>query len=179
MHSFEPVAVEPVVDGGMASTSSSFSTSTSRSHSRSHPRTPRRDRRGRGLRGPLLPAGLPGARTRQEQFAEHVEAAASRLAEVCGPSVDRASFRATMVPDDLEYRLDQFRVWGAELADDPTGSVRRGPDGTAIITIHRRPIEARCPSPSMLPDLVYSSVVEQWASLTGMAPEAVDPDYHW
>ena len=142
-------------------------------------RSPRRDRRGRGLRGPLLPEGLPGAHTRNEAFAGYLAAAVSRLAEVCGPAVEQARFRATMVPEDLENRLELVRAWGADLVDDPTGSTRRDAQGTAVITIHRRPIEARCPIPSMLPDLVYGAVVEQWAELTGLTPEAVDPDYHW
>ena len=72
-----------------------------------------------------------------------------------------------------------MRVWGAELVEDPTGTTRRDPDGTVVITIHRRPIEARCPAPSLLADLVYGAVVEQWAALTGVAPESVDPDFHW
>ena len=57
-----------------------------------------------------------------------------------------------------------MRVWGAELVEDPTGTTRREADGTVVITIHRRPIEARCPAPSLLADLVYGAVVEQWAA---------------
>ncbi|GAA4759833.1 hypothetical protein GCM10025784_03400 [Citricoccus nitrophenolicus] len=150
-----------------------------RSPQRPSARSPRRDRRGRGLRGPLLPAGLPGAHTRDEAFSGYLTAAVTRLAEVCGPAVEQARFRMTMVPEDLEHRLELVRVWGAGLVDDPTGSTRRDAHGTAVITIHRRPIEARCPVPAMLPDLVYGAVVEQWAELTGLTPEAVDPDYHW
>ncbi|MGM7669431.1 metallopeptidase family protein [Microbacterium sp. A93] len=142
-------------------------------------RSVRRDRRGRGLRGPLLPPGLPRARTRNEAFTDYLDAAVSRLSEVCGPAVEQARFQATMVPEDLENRLELVRAWGADMVDDPTGSTRRDARGTAVITIHRRPIEARCPVPSLLPDLVYGAVVEQWAELTGLAPEAVDPDYHW
>jgi hypothetical protein len=163
---FEPVAV----DHGVARGTGQHSTAG---------RLPRRDRHGRGLRGPLMPAGLPGARTRDEQFADHLAAAVSRLAEVCGPAVDQARFRTAMVPEDLENRLELVRAWGAGLVDDPTGSTRRDAHGTAVITIYRRPIEARCPVPALLPDLVYGAVVEQWAALTGMAPESVDPGYHW
>ncbi len=142
-------------------------------------RARRRDRRGRGLRGPVLPACLPAAHSRNEAFDAYLSAAVSRLAEVCGPAVEEARFRATMVPEDLEARLEAVRVWGAAMVDDPTGSTRRDADGTAVITIHRRPLEARCPTPAMLPDLVYAAVVEQWAELTGLTPEAVDPDYLW
>lgn len=142
-------------------------------------RRPRRDRRGRGLRGPLLPWSLPGHRTRHERFEDHLAAAVERLSEVCGPAVDQAHFGVTMVPEELEERLGLVRAWGAELVDDPTGTTRRDPDGTVVITIHRRPIEARCPAPALLADLVYGAVVEQWAALTGVSPESVDPDYHW
>ncbi|GAA1665606.1 hypothetical protein GCM10010977_05140 [Citricoccus zhacaiensis] len=184
MTSFEPVAVEHGVARGMGQDSGEARTprssgSTSGTTSGTVSRSPRRDRRGRGLRGPLLPPGLPGARSRNEAFSDHLAAAVSRLAEVCGPAVEQARFRMTMVPEDLENRLELVRVWGAELVDDPTGSTRRDAQGTAVITIHRRPLEARCPAPALLPDLVYGAVVEQWAELTGLAPEAVDPDFHW
>ncbi|MDR3360826.1 MAG: hypothetical protein LBO20_09335, partial [Bifidobacteriaceae bacterium] len=39
----------------------------------------RRDRRGHGPRGPLLPPALPGALTRSARFDEHVRAALSHL----------------------------------------------------------------------------------------------------
>ncbi|WP_313815119.1 metallopeptidase family protein [Citricoccus sp.] len=180
MTSFEPVAVEHGVARGMGQDSGAPRTpSTSGPASGLSSPSPRRDRRGRGLRGPLMPPGLPGARSRNEAFSDHLAAAVSRLAEVCGPAVEQARFRMTMVPEDLESRLELVRAWGAELVDDPTGSMRRDAQGTAVITIHRRPLEARCPAPSLLPDLVYGAVVEQWAELTGLAPEAVDPDFHW
>lgn len=173
MTSFDPLRVEHGVGRGGARSGAQAAAGPRST------RSPRRDRRGRGLRGPLLPPGLPGAHTRSEAFAGYLAAAVSRLAEVCGPAVEQARFEATMVPEGLEHRLELVRVWGADLVDDPTGSTRRDARGTAVITIHRRPIEARCPVPAMLPDLVYGAVVEQWAELTGLAPEAVDPDYHW
>lgn len=176
MTSFDPLTVQQGVTQGVGQ-DGSLAPAGPRETRR--PRSPRRDRRGRGLRGPLLPAGLPGALSRGEAFAGYLTAAVSRLAEVCGPAVEQARFRVTMVPEDLENRLELVRAWGAELVDDPTGSTRRDADGTPVITIHRRPLEARCPSPSLLPDLVYGAVVEQWAELTGLTPEAVDPDYHW
>ncbi|NUL44017.1 metallopeptidase family protein [Cellulosimicrobium funkei] len=180
MTSFEPVAVEHGVARGTGQDSGAARTpGTSGSASGTLSRPPRRDRRGRGLRGPLMPPGLPGARSRNEAFSDHLAAAVSRLAEVCGPAVEQARFRMTMVPEDLENRLELVRAWGAELVDDPTGSTRRDAQGTAVITIHRRPLEARCPAPALLPDLVYGAVVEQWAELTGLTPEAVDPDFHW
>lgn len=165
MKSFEPIAVTGGAGTGVPGPPPA--------------RHARRDRRGRGLRGPVLPGALPGYRTRNERFDDHLAAAVERLAELCGPAVEQARFRATMVPDGLEERLELVRVWGAELVEDPTGTTRRDPDGTVVITIHRRPIEARCPAPSLLADLVYGAVVEQWAALTGVAPESVDPDFHW
>ena len=175
MTSFDPLRVEHGVGPGGTT---GAATARDRSDAQ-RARPPRRDRRGRGLRGPLLPPGLPAAHTRNEAFDGYLAAAVSRLAEVCGPAVEEARFRTTMVPEDLEARLESVRVWGAAMVDDPTGSTRRDAAGTAVITIHRRPLEARCPTPSMLPDLVYAAVVEQWAELTGLAPEAVDPDYLW
>lgn len=139
----------------------------------------RRDRRGRGLRGPLMPSGLPAAHTRNERFTEALAEAVERLAELCGSAVEAARFRSTMVPENLEELVQRVQALGADAVDDPTGSAHRAPDGTAVITVYRRPIEARCPLESMLDELVYATVVEQWAALSGVSPETVDPDYSW
>ena len=57
----------------------------------------RRDRHGRGLRGPLLPPHLPAWRTRAERFDELVVDAAQDLARRW-PSVDQIQFAVEEVP---------------------------------------------------------------------------------
>ena len=57
----------------------------------------RRDRHGRGLRGPLVPPHLPAWRTRAERFDELVVAAADDLARHC-PQVGSIQFAVEEVP---------------------------------------------------------------------------------
>ena len=45
------------------------------------PAVPRRDRRGRGLRTPLLPADIPASRTRSQRFDQAVLEAVADLEE--------------------------------------------------------------------------------------------------
>ena len=52
------------------------------------PHRPRsRDRRGRGLRGPLLPSGLPAARSRAAQFDDLVLDAVERVSRRWGSAL--------------------------------------------------------------------------------------------
>lgn len=143
----------------------------------------RRDRHGRGLRGSLLPLTAPARRTPNERFEDLVAEAVERLTPLVGPAMEQARFRTAMIPDRLDQRISELRTWGADTLDDPLGDSTRDPDGTPAITLYRRPLEARAggvgasPDHALLAELVYATLVEQWAALTGVNPESVDPDH--
>ncbi len=132
----------------------------------------RRDRRGRGMRGPgVLPRtpGRPEPRTRRERFDDLVLAVVtevdSRWQERLGV-VEYAVEDTPRLPDD----------WDA--ADVPLGSAVRGTDGNpSRVVVFRRPIEHRAETRSELDALVLTVVVEQVAELLGKAPHEVDPRY--
>lgn len=131
----------------------------------------RRDRHGRGVRGPLLPPSLPGRRTRADRFDDLVLACVERL----------------------ERRGLADRIAGVEFAvedvppSDPPPWERRGvllarhfPSdrraGTADrIVVYRRPVLDRCESPVELSETVRGILAEQVGHLLGMPPEDVDP----
>ncbi|WP_336703743.1 metallopeptidase family protein [Micrococcus terreus] len=153
------------------------------SAARSRPvRRRRRDRHGRGLRGPLLPPAAPARRTPGERFEDLVADAVDRLAPRVGPAVEQTRFRTAMIPDRLDQRISALQTWGSGSVDDPLGDSTRDPDGTPVITLYRRPLEARAggagtsPDHGLLAELVYATLVEQWAALTGVDPAAIDPD---
>src|SRR6185312_3591107 len=58
----------------------------------------RRDRHGRGLRGPLLPAALPGARTRSELFDDLVLDAVEHLEHRWSDQLRNVEFAVEDVP---------------------------------------------------------------------------------
>ena len=65
----------------------------------------RRDRHGRGLRGSLLPTGLPGARTRGEKFEDLVVDSAERLRELWPAALASVAYLVEEIPQDLEGLL--------------------------------------------------------------------------
>lgn len=131
----------------------------------------RRDRHGRGLRGPLLPPGLPGALSRGELFEQHVMDSAERLHQLWGPVIDSMEFRVEEIPENLE---ELFALGAAP----PLGSHRRQTASRpATIVIYRHPVQTAARIAERVPELVHDAVVEQAADLLGLSPETVDPSY--
>ncbi|HEX5088570.1 MAG TPA: metallopeptidase family protein [Nocardioides sp.] len=132
----------------------------------------RRDRRGRGMRGPgVVPRqpGRPELPTRRERFDD--------LALAIVTSVDRrwqdrlglveyAVEDAPQIPDDWE--TDQV----------PLSSLVRGSGARPTrLVLFRRPIEHRAETRADLEALLLTVVVEQVAELLGIDPDEVDPRY--
>ncbi|MFD1847170.1 metallopeptidase family protein [Arthrobacter flavus] len=131
----------------------------------------RRNRHGRGLRGPMIPPPLPGSRSRSERFDEWVMESAQRLERLWGDRI----LDLQMVVQDIPANLETM-----------TAQSLRGLLGTAIpaapnrpptIIIYRHPVELAAGGFIAPNELVHDVVVEQTAELLGMAPEAVDPAY--
>lgn len=144
-------------------------------------RPSRRDRRSRGMRGPLAPPGSPLARSRADRFDDLVLDAVERL---------ERRWRQELA--DVEFATEPVPAWDPDPADaEPTRALedlspeavplcrlhRGGAGRAARIVLYRRPIEVRAGNRADLAALVHDLVVEQVAELLGMEPEAVDPDY--
>lgn len=128
----------------------------------------RRDRHGRGLRGPLAPPDLPAHRTRREQFDDLVLDAAERLEQRWSRELDGVEFAVEDVPPSDPAPWEHGEV--------PLG--RFFPAQGALphrIVVYRRPVETRASDRSSLGPLVHEVVVEQVAHLLGLEPEQVDP----
>ncbi|HET6627744.1 MAG TPA: metallopeptidase family protein [Nocardioidaceae bacterium] len=134
-----------------------------------------RDRRDRGMRGPAVlpgphtPDGVPGMRTRGEQFDAIVLAVVHRLEERWHRELGLIEFaveETPMVPDD----------WDA--ATVPLASLVRGSGGTPTrLVLFRRPIELRCETRADLSAMVLTVLVEQVSELLGRPPGEIDPRY--
>lgn len=129
----------------------------------------RRDRHGRGLRGPLLPPYLPGWRTRAERFDELVVTAVDDLVSRW-PQVASMQFAVEEVPPSDPAPWERGVVLGRGFAAEPRAGL------PARIVLYRRPITSRTASPTELAELVRRVVIEQVALLLGRRPEEVDPD---
>ncbi|MFF5793500.1 metallopeptidase family protein [Paeniglutamicibacter sp. NPDC012692] len=133
----------------------------------------KRNRHGRGRRGPMLDARLPGARTREEHFEDLLVESAERLADRWGDRVTAIDFRLMLVPNAKV--LAKVQATGSRV---PWATSRPGrPGRPERITVYRRPIEQACPVPAELAEFVHMAVVEQLAELWAMDPQDIDPGY--
>ena len=143
----------------------------------------RRDRHGRGLRGPLAPAGSPLYRSRSERFDDLVLAAVAQLeprweAELSGvefavEEVPSADLPAGGAPPD---GFDPIPLARLDPAWSDTGDPAR-PARPARIVLYRRPLLARADGEDELSELVLDVVVEEFARLLGVDPQSIDPGY--
>lgn len=141
-------------------------------------RVRRRDRHGRGLRGRLVPPGIPLYRTRSQQFDDMVLDAVARLEPRWGNELSGIEFAVQEVPEADEL-ADEFEplplarvVPGSPEARNPLQ-----PATATRIVVYRRPLLARAEDDDELSDLVFDVVVEEFAEILGLDPESVDPGY--
>ncbi|MFD3875607.1 metallopeptidase family protein [Streptomyces sp. NPDC054904] len=132
----------------------------------------RRDRHGRGMRGPLAPPQVPLAASRAELFGDHVRDSVERL-ERRWPQLDEVEFVVADVPGPPG---GPESGWNDEAV--PLGGLIEARDGRpARIVVFRRPVEIRAKTRDERALLVHEIVVEQVAELLGLSPETVDPRY--
>ncbi|GAB3566932.1 metallopeptidase family protein [Amycolatopsis endophytica] len=139
----------------------------------------RRDRHGRGLRGPLYPATLPAAASRAEKFdqlvldaLEPIEARwRDQLTKLDVAVDDVPEIRHGSAPAD-DGVLHDGMVPLSRLA--PAGVDRVGMPTRARIVLYRRPLEARAKDPGELAELVHDVLVEQVAGYLGVEPDIIE-----
>lgn len=131
----------------------------------------RRDRHGRGMRGPIMPPMMPASLTRSEKFDQLVADFAAMLLRR-HPTLKSVEFAVEEVPpsDPAAWERETVVV-GRYFPED---KALRMP---ARIVIYRRPIITRVLGPDDLVDIVRMVVTEQVAEALGMNPEDVDPYY--
>ncbi|NLU81908.1 metallopeptidase family protein [Rhodococcus sp. HNM0569] len=142
------------------------------------------ERRGRGVRGSVLPLDAPGRRSRAEKFDMLV-------LEAFAPVDDRWNERLRgldIAVDDVPriHALDPDSVnWPPEVvADGPVPLSRLVPAGVdrhanatrARIVLFRRPLEQRAEESDDLVDLLHEVLVQQVATYLDVDPDVIDPD---
>lgn len=136
----------------------------------------RRDRHERGLRGPLaLPNPLSGRPARPPRpvrkadfFAEAVEDAVERVARQCPDALVGVTFGV----EDVPYLATAWSGNQVPLAAAVDGDAQQ----LSRVVVYRRPLEHRAASRQGLRILVYRTLVEQLAALTGRSVSEIDPD---
>ena len=134
---------------------------------RSTPR--RRDRHGRGFRRDLIPAHLPGHRTRRERFDDMVADAVATIAERFPRRLAHLQVVVEEVPPADPAPWEDAPV---VLGRAQPATREHPPRGV----LYRRPMATRAAGDEEVEALVRQVVSEQIGSLLGMAPEDVDPE---
>ena len=135
----------------------------------------RRDRRGRGARGPLAPRHVPLVESPTERFDNLVLDAVEHVETRWLDQLRSLEFAVEEVPPTEPPALvdDEIASAGVPLARllPPSGTA------PARVVIYRRPLELRAVDREDLEDLVHDVVVEEVARFLGLDPETVDPGY--
>jgi len=131
----------------------------------------RRDRRGRGLRGRLVPPHVPLSQTKAERFDELVLDAVEHLEEHWSDELSKLEFAVEDVPPP-ESVSDDVIPLSRMLPAVSDGSGGKQP---ARLVVYRRPIEARAVDQTDLADLVLDVVVNELARHLGIDPDTIDP----
>ena len=128
------------------------------------------------MRTPLIPATLPGSRTRAEQFDQAVLEAAAELADRWPRELAAIEFAVDEVPPLLPADVEP----GPEVVLDgpiplsrftPPGIDARGRATKARIVVYRRPLEARSEVGDELMELVVEVLVQQISAVLGEPDE--------
>lgn len=133
----------------------------------------RRDRHGRGLRGPLAPPSVPLTVSPAERFDDLVVTAVARAGRRMRDELGGLG--------DLEVVVTELPA-GHHPTDSglpvPLGTAHPAtPDRPARVVVHRRPLEARAATRRELQRLVRDVVAEQLSVLLGVPPDEIDPGW--
>lgn len=128
----------------------------------------RRDRHGRGVRGPLAPPDSPATVSRAKRFDDYVLESVERLDRRWQEQLRRVEYAVEDVPSLDDWDRDWVPLARAFTA---VGAL------PPRIVVYRRPIESRVAGPRQLRALIHDVVVEQVAELLGVEPDEVDPAY--
>ena len=140
-------------------------------------------RRGRGIRGPVLPDSVPAWRTRGEKFDLLVLEAFAPLDAKWHERLTKLDIAVDEVPK-IRPRDPASVTWPDEVVADgpvplsrliPAGIDRRGGTTRPRILLFRRPLELRAKDPDDLMDLLHEVLVQQIATYLGVDPDVIDP----
>ncbi len=143
----------------------------------------RGSRRGREMRGPLLPPTVPGWRSRAERFDmavleayEPIERRWHERVATLDVAVDEIPRISPKDPDSVQWPPEVVADGAVALARlIPAGVDVRGNATRARIVLFRKPIERRAKDTVELTELLHELLVAQVATFLGVEPSVIDP----
>lgn len=140
-------------------------------------------RRGREMRGPLLPPSVPGWRSRAERFDMAALEAYEPIERQWQQRLNGLDIAVDEIPR-IQPKDPESVQWPPEVVADgpvplarliPAGVDVRGEPTRARIVLFRRPIERRAKDSVDLTDLLHEILVAQVATYLGVEPSVIDP----
>src|SRR5215472_19105283 len=128
----------------------------------------RRDRHGRGLRGYLVPPGVPLYRSRAQQFDDMVLEAVARIEPRWETELSSVEFAVQEVPDADTIGEDEGVPLARIVSGSPDTSDPGNPATGPRIVLYRRPLMARADDEDELSELIFDVVVEEFAEILGV-----------
>lgn len=142
-----------------------------------YPAFVRRDRHGRGPRGPLAPRGVPISASPADRFDRIASDAIEHIEHHWRRELANVEFAVDLVPavqiDNTASMEGAIESGGVLLAAIVAA---RGAE-KAHIVLYRKPIELRARDLEDLEDLVHDIVVHVISNYLGLEPEVVDPGF--
>ena len=141
-----------------------------------------RNRRGRGLRGPLMPPTLPAHKTRADRFDAAAVDAFSEIESRWHDHLVELDVAVDDIPRMLP-RSDDPVQWPDEVTADgqvplarliPAGIDTTGRPTRAQVILFRRPLELRAQDADDLPEILHEVLVEQVATYLGVDEETIE-----
>ena len=154
---------------------------SSRGNSRPPPR--KVSRRGREMRGPLLPPTVPGWRSRAERFDMAVLEAYEPIERRWQERLSGLDVAVDEIPR-ISAKDPESVQWPPEVvADGPIALARlisagvdvRGSATRARVVLFRKPIERRAQDTVELAELLHEILVAQVATYLDVEPSVIDP----
>lgn len=128
----------------------------------------RRDRHGRGLRGPIIPFNVPSWRTRADKFDDILTTDLAHFRSALGKEMERIDFAVLDVPDSEPAPWESGIPMARFLPFEHPAKV------TGRIIFYRMPMlhaARRSPNPRLF---LHDIVTQQLASAIGCHPEDID-----
>lgn len=137
-----------------------------------------RDRHGRGIRGPVVPRGLPVATSPADRFDRIATAAVAHVEHRWREQLAGVEFAVDLVPSGEVDPANPMMDGAIESAGVLLAQILPGHGRTAThIVLYRKPIELRARGLADLEDLVHDVVVQVIANYLGLEPDVVDPGF--
>ncbi|WJY67481.1 metallopeptidase family protein [Corynebacterium auris] len=162
-----------------------MSSTSEDSHQPLHLR-PALDRHARGIRGPLLPVGVPRYRTRSMAFDQLVLEAYAPLHNAYFEQLSGVDLAVDTIPR-MQLRADSSVLPDEIVADGPVplgrvlqaGVDRHGNPTRARFVVFRMPVERRARTKAERSELLTWVLTALVADYLNLDPRDIDPDFPW